>query len=390
MSGGAPWAPGSRPLAAAIICPGRGSYGRAELGTIGRARQEGVAQIERRLQEVEAALDRRRTARGLPSVAQLDAAERFRASLHLRADHASALILAGAAADLGWIDRARRVGLIEPVAVAGNSLGFYTALYAAGALDGEAVARLVDTMASIQVERGVVGGQLVYPVCDDETWQRDPRREHAVAQALAAAERAGARAWVSIRLGGHLVLAGDEAGLRVLAERLEPIERKGRRFPLRLAGHSAFHTPLMQPMRERAERELADLPLMAPRLPLVDGRGFVWRPFSADPAALRRYTLGTQVCETFDFSTSVRVVLREYAPELLVVLGPGDTLGGALGQVLVAERWAGIDRRAAFSERQRSEKPLVLSLGRPNDRERLSAAIAAREVAPSGCGDAAG
>jgi acyl transferase domain-containing protein len=362
---------GPAPLRAAIVCPGRGSYGRAELGSLARALDEGVGHARTALGAIVAELDALRAERGLDGVMELDAAERFSARTHLRADHASALILAGAAADLGLVHAAWDAGAIEPVVVCGNSLGFYTALFASGALGVADAARLVDTMAAIQVERGAEGGQLVYPTTDDAAWTASPARERAVAEAIRAAGAAGGRAFVSIRLGGNVVLAGDDVGVRALMEALPPIERKGLTFPLRLAGHSAFHTALMEAMSATAQERLSMLGWKPPRLPLVDGRGFVWRPLHADPEALRRYTLETQVTGTYDFTASVRVALREYAPDLLVLLGPGDSLGGPVGQILVAERWAEIRGREDFARRQRGDAPIVLSLGRSSDRVRL-------------------
>ena len=130
-----------------------------------------------------------------------------------------------------------------------------------------------------------------------------------------------------------------------------------------LPGHSAFHSPLMHAASERGSRELAGLPWQAPTVPLIDGRGAQWRPLTTDSGLLSRYTLETQVLETFDFTAMVRVALREYAPDLIVLLGPGDALGAAAAQVIVAERWCGIDSREAFAERQASD-PLLISMGR--------------------------
>ncbi|RME71806.1 MAG: hypothetical protein D6776_09685, partial [Planctomycetota bacterium] len=145
---------GGGPIRAAIVCPGRGSYGRTELGSLSAARAAGPSP---RLDAMLAALDERRAARGLEPLLALDTAPRFSARTHLRADNASALILAGAAADLDLVEEAVRTRRIEPVVVCGNSLGWYTALWVAGALDTARAARLVDTMAALQVERGVEG-----------------------------------------------------------------------------------------------------------------------------------------------------------------------------------------------------------------------------------------
>jgi len=116
--------------------------------------------------------------------------------------------------------------------------------------------------------------------------------------------------------------------------------------------------------------ELADLAWSAPAVPLVDGRGAVFRPLGADPAAVRDYTLGHQVVAPYDFTASVRVVMREYAPDHLVLLGPGGNLGGAVAQALLAEGWRGLGTKADFTAMQ-AVAPVVLSMARPEQRARV-------------------
>ena len=246
-------------------------------------------------------------------------------------------------------------------------MGWYTALGYAGALPlGDCVA-LVDTMGAWQAEaeHGVVGGQLVYPLVDG-AWRLDPARVAAVEQVLASVPDL----YWSIRLGGQAVLGGSDAALTAAVEQLPRITGDRVDFPLRLPLHSAFHTPLLQATAERAGRELSQLDWRAPQVPLVDGRGGTWRPRWADPAALRGYTLGAQVCEPFDFSRMLRTALREYGPDVVVLPGPGSNLGGAVAQVLIAERWRGITDKESFLAAQ-ADAPVMLSMRWPDQRQRL-------------------
>ena len=68
-------------------------------------------------------------------------------------------------------------------------------------------------------------------------------------------------------------------------------ERGARTFPVRLPLHSAFHTPVMAETSARALSELDDLPFGAPVVPLIDGRGVVFRPRWASPAEMRDYSI---------------------------------------------------------------------------------------------------
>jgi [acyl-carrier-protein] S-malonyltransferase len=243
--------------------------------------------------------------------------------------------------------------------VIGNSMGWYTALALAGALPLDDGLRLIETMGQYQAGN-VVGGQVLYPLVDDE-WRARPSPE--LDESLATIDGLH----VSIRLGGQVVLGGTNEAVAAAMKRLPARKVGDRDAPMQLPLHSAFHTPLLRATSERAFADLADLRWQAPRVPLVDGRGAVFRPRHADPAAIRDYTLGHQVVEPYDFTASVRVAIREYAPDALVLLGPGGNLGGPVAQVLIADAWHGIASKTEFQRAQR-EAPYVISMARPEQR----------------------
>lgn len=341
---------------ALVLCPGRGSYGRDSLGSL-----EGLDS------PALDTFDALRRGLGRPTVRELDAAESFRGSLHIAGEHASSLTAAASLADLEALDPDK----VEVVAVCGNSMGWYTALAFAGALSLEDGARLVETMGAYQAraEQGVVGGQIVYPLVDGR-WRPDPALLGAVSAAVAAIPELH---W-SIRLGGQAVLGGSTEALAAAQEALPGLERGAHRYPLRLPLHSAFHTPLLAPTAARAQVELAGLGWRAPRLPLVDGRGASWRPLSADPGTLRDYTLGHQVTEPFDFTAMLQAALGAYAPDLVILPGPGSSLGGAIGQVLVGLGWQGLRSKDDFVRRQTDpERGPVLAAMRWPDQRRVVA-----------------
>jgi acyl transferase domain-containing protein len=334
-------------LRALIVCPGRGSYGRAQLGGLPAG------------DPIVAALDRFRARLGRPALSGLDRAPEYAPRLHVAGEHASLLTFACSAVDLAALDRNR----LDIVGVTGNSLGFYTALYAAGALDLGGAARLIETLGHHQTEN-VIGGQLMYPVVGDD-WRPSAANQAAVAAAL---DHPGVH--VSIRLGGTIVLGADADGLGHARRVLPAIERGGMRYPAQLPLHSAFHTPLMAATGERARAELADLAIRSPSITLIGGDGVVHRPW-ASPAALWSYTLGPQLVEPFDFTRAIATALGELGPDVIILPGPGDTLGGPIGQILVAERWRGLGDRAGFLALQASEQPIVLAMHRPEQRARV-------------------
>ena len=95
---------------------------------------------------------------------------------------------------------------------------------------------------------------------------------------------------------------------------------------------------------------------------MIDGRGAIWSPHAYEPDDLFDYTLGHQIRRTYDFSAAINVGVKEFAPDRLIVLGPGTTLGAPVAQVLVQEGWHGIDSKSAFQARQEVD-PYVLSMG---------------------------
>jgi len=332
---------------ALVVCPGRGSYDRASLGQL-QDRSEAASAVI-------AACDEHRRAHSRVPVTELDADKRFRTTRHVAGEHASLLTFCCSLADLADLRSE-----FEVVGVTGNSMGFYTALAASGALPLHDAITLVDTMGDYQV-KNVIGGQLLFPVTDTE-WKSDTRLVHAVQEAVDSAVAAGHQAFWSIHLGGYAVLGADKGGVKYLLDAL-PTELRGtREFPLQLPLHSAFHTPLLAPTAQRALQELDWLAFAAPRIPLIDGRGAVWRPRWTDPRALYAYTLGQQVTETFDFTTAVRTALRHTGAEVVIALGPGNSLGGPLARILVSEGWGGIQSRADLDARQQAD-PVLQSFG---------------------------
>jgi acyl transferase domain-containing protein len=327
---------------ALVICPGRGTYNATELGylkTYHAARQDIIA-----------AVDAVRTAKGQATVSQLDAADKYAPSVHMTGDNASALIYACAMSDFAAIDREQ----YDIVAVTGNSMGWYLALACAGIVDLAGGARLVNNMGGVMHQHGA-GGQIVWSICD-ENWnvQKDKLLfiNNLMIESSIISE---VSIHVSIRLGGMIVFAADEAGLKWLMERLP----KDDRFPLRLMHHAAFHSPLLNHVVPiaRAGNPLSDFG--AGEIPAIDGQGRIWSPRAFSREAIYDYTLGAQLTESYDFTRAVQVAAAEFAPDTVIVLGPGTTLGAPTVQALIASGWRGLSGKADFQARQQEELMLI-------------------------------
>ena len=330
---------------ALVICPGRGTYNKDELGYLQRHHREQGSIIQE--------IDEYRRHEGQVTISELDAAQKYSLGIHGRGDHASPLIYACAYSDFLAIDRNR----FDIVAVTGNSMGWYIALACAGALTPADGMRVINTMGRLMHE-SLLGGQLVYPLLDDD-WQPIKNRKEDLAQLIREINaRDHAQLYVSIALGGLLVFGGNEVALKLLEEQLTPHQR----FPMRLHNHGAFHTPLQQPVAQRARTQFTREMFRAPKIPLVDGRGQIWTPWSSDPGALWDYTFDTQICQAYNFTKAVQIAVKTFAPDCLILTGPGNTLGGAIAQSLVEISWQDLDSKLAFSTRQKAS-PYLLSMG---------------------------
>jgi [acyl-carrier-protein] S-malonyltransferase len=338
---------------AVLILPGRGTYNKAELGYL--ARHHGPRA------DLIAGFDARRLAAGQDTVSELDGAEKFSLSKYTRGDVASGLIAASALADVAAL-----ADDIELVAVTGNSMGWYLALAAGGAVSPPDGFDIVNTMGTLMQEH-LIGGQLVYPWMGAD-WRAIAGRRAGLLETVAQINaQPGQVLRLSIDLGGMLVLAGDAAGLSAFEKAVPQIDG---RFPMRLAGHAAFHTDMQAPVAALGRAALEGVKFGQPNAPMIDGRGAIWWPGAADPGALRAYTLGHQVTEPYDFTTAIRMAAREFAPDLFIVTGPGGTLGGAVAQSLVACGWRGMASKADF-EREQEETPLLVSMGRADQRAQV-------------------
>lgn len=335
---------------AVVICPGRGTYTKAELGYLARNFAD---------RALLASFDATRAGLGQETLSGLDGAATYSVSKHTRGDNASGLIYACTLGDFRAIDREK----IDVVAVTGNSMGWYSTLACGGALTAEGGFEVVNTMGTLMQE-ALIGGQIIYPFVGED-WLPDPAKKVGLMALVAEiGSRAGHVLTLSIDLGGMLVLAGNEEGLKAFEASVPPVQG---RFPMRLQNHAAFHSALQAPVAEQGRARLSPSLFGQPKLPMVDGRGVIWWPGATDARRLWDYTLGHQVTESYDFTTAIRVAAREFAPDLFIITGPGTTLGGAVAQSLILADWRNMRSKTDFQSLQQSA-PLLASMGMDEQR----------------------
>ena len=331
---------------ALVICPGRGVYSASELGYL--------KQYHSYESEFISDFDAQRHKLGQELISALDGADRFSVSKYTRGDNASGLIYACSYADFLSIDR----NSYDIVGVTGNSMGWYTALACSGALSASDGFQVVNTMGTL-MQSNPVGGQILYAFLD-ENWNAIPGKKEELE--TLANEIEGLH--ISIYLGGMIVFAGTEKALKSAEERL-PAQG---RFPMRLMNHAGFHSELQNQKSERGKKALPQSLFSQPDIRLVDGRGHHWIPGTVRMDKLWDYTFGHQVVETYDFTQAIISSVKELAPDTLIILGPGTTLGGATAQSLISCGWDGLTSKADFTARQKTA-PILTAMGMETQRK---------------------
>jgi len=337
-----------------VICPGRGTYNKEELGYLKRLHGDKTEIVE--------LIDEYRSNKQQVSIRELDNMDTYNMRLHTAGENASALIYACAMSDYLGIDQDK----YEIVAITGNSMGWYIALAVAGALSPAASIDVINTMGSMMTD-GVIGGQVIYPITDEQWHENDALVSQINEWVSEVNNENDCEVYISIYLGGYLVFGGNKAGLESLQQKLPTVQD---RYPMNLFNHAAFHTPILNDVANKAKKLLPAALFTQPNITLIDGRGHIWQPYSTDTKALCEYTLSAQVVEPYNFSKAVEVAIKEFSPEKLIILGPGTTLGGAVGQCLVKHQWLGLTNKSDFITQQQ-EAPYILAMGIAEQRKHV-------------------
>ena len=206
---------------------------------------------------------------------------------------------------------AQEVGL-EPGLVLGHSLGEYSALVAAGAMDYATALRIVAERGAAMREAGRAApgamAALLGP-SDDE--------------ARALAEEAGEVWPANFNCPGQVVVSGSEAGIaRVVALAGE----RGVRVA-RLAVDGPFHSPLIAAAAERLRPALETWEPAVPRPPFL-----LTTTCALEPPERMREVLLDQMTSPVRFGEAVLAAVALGA-ERFVELGPGRVLSGLVRRV---------------------------------------------------------
>ena len=207
----------------------------------------------------------------------------------------------------------------QPDMVGGHSLGEFSALVAAGALQFEDGLRLVHAraMAMQKACEAAPGGMAAVLALPDETIEK--------VCAEVSAEGKGVVVPANYNCPGQLVISGNVDAINEACEQLKAAGAK-RALPLPVGG--AFHSPLMQPAKDELQTAIEATTFSTPRCPIyqnVDGKAHT-------DAAEIKANLIAQLTASVRWTQEVQAMIEAGATEF-TECGPGKALQGMIAKI---------------------------------------------------------
>jgi len=201
-------------------------------------------------------------------------------------------------------------GGAQPALMAGHSLGEFSALVCAGALDFADGVRLVRSRGQFMQTAVPVGEGAMAAIIglDDDIINN------------ICAETDGVVAAVNFNSPGQVVIAGHTGPVEAAIVALKAAGAK-RAMPLPVS--APFHTELMKPAGERLAEAIADIEVSSPAIPVVHN---VHAGIESDPTVIREL-LVQQIYSPVQWTRCVQT-MTDGGVINVVECGPGKVLGG--------------------------------------------------------------
>ena len=211
--------------------------------------------------------------------------------------------------------QAMRAQPVEVQAMAGHSLGEYSALVCAGAIsfaDGVHLVRKRGELMQQAVPSGQ-GGMAAILGLDDAQVQE------------CCAAVAGVVAAANYNAPGQVVIAGEKAAV---ADAIQACKDAGAKRALALDVSGPFHSPLMEPAAEEFSAVLSAIPVRMPTTPVVQN---VHARVAVDEQEIRA-NLVAQLSAPVRWTESIEQLLSDGA-EQFIESGPGNVLCGLVKRI---------------------------------------------------------
>ena len=204
------------------------------------------------------------------------------------------------------------LGTVKPAAVAGHSLGEWSALVCAGAVDLNEAVKLVRKrgqymQTAVPVGRGAMSA--IMGLDDDK-----------IAEVCASTSGDQVVAAVNFNAPGQVVIAGDKDAVGRAGTACKDVGAK-RVLPLPVS--APFHTSLMQPAADKLAKDISGIEFRAPKIPVIHN---VSVDSEQNPDAIKQLMI-QQITAPVPWVATVQK-LGSMGIDTLLECGPGRVLSG--------------------------------------------------------------
>ena len=211
------------------------------------------------------------------------------------------------------LEAARESG-IEAAMTAGHSLGEYTALVAAGALEFETALQLVKERAELMSQAPPGAMAALIGLADDK-----------LEEVLGAASALGVVVAANLNSPGQIVISGEVLAVEAA---MSEAKSRGAKIAVKLPVSGAFHSPLLKDAGEK-------MAALIDAAPIVDAKIPVFQNTTAAPstnAENLRAALRPQMTSAVRWSETVQNMVANGATKF-IELGPGSVLTGLVKRI---------------------------------------------------------
>ncbi len=218
------------------------------------------------------------------------------------------MLTAGIAAWRLWLEKGGR----KPVVVAGHSLGEYSALVAAGVIEFKDAVPLVRLRAAAMQEAVPLGTGAMAAVLGLDN--------AGIAAACAEAAQGEVVEPVNFNANGQTVIAGHKGAVE---RAMDACKARGAKMAKALPVSAPFHSSLIRPAADKLATRLAELNLLAPKIPVINNVDVAIEndPSRIKDALIRQAYNPVRWVETIQSMAAMGVVT-------VAECGPGKVLAG--------------------------------------------------------------
>ncbi len=207
----------------------------------------------------------------------------------------------------------QKIGGCAPIAMAGHSLGEYSALVASGSLDFADAVRLVSKRAQLMQQAVPVGQGAMAAILGLEDQQ--------IIDICAGLASEGIVEAVNFNSPGQVVIAGETKAVDAAIEKLT---EAGAKRAIKLAMSVPSHCSLLKDAATELSKELLETPFFESTYPIIQNVAASNNPATED----RQQALSEQLYKPVLWVDCITNLAKDYNADTIIEFGPGKVLFG--------------------------------------------------------------